>query len=110
MSIDSEDSWPVVPEAQNGSAILYKGYKRLITKIAEKLRKSEILNIAYEHDLPVWYSEVGAAHDPSYTLRVLSLMEGRQLFSPTNLRELSESLSNVGRVDLANMVNDFESK
>ena len=104
-----ETFWPVPPGPEGHSkANLYRGYKRLINNISEKLHKGEVLSLAYQHDLPSWFVEIGPMHEPGYALRVLSQMEGRQVFSPTNLSGLSQSLDTIGRVDLANMIKMFE--
>ena len=103
--------WPIPPGPEgNSRAELYREYKRLINNISEKLRKGEVLSLAYQHDLPAWLVEVGPMHEPGYALRVLSQMEGRQVFSPTNLRELAESFKTIGRVDLVNTLKLFEGR
>lgn len=105
-----EDTFWPIPAGSEGllKVELYRGYKKLINIIAEKLRKGEVLSLAYQHDLPAWFVEVGPMHEPGYALRVLSQMEGRQIFSPTNLKELTQSLETIGRCDLGNMVKTFE--
>ncbi len=105
-----EETFFPIPFGSEGHsrANLYRGYKRLINNISEKLHKGEVLSLAYQHDLPSWFVEIGPMHEPGYALRVLSQMEGRQVFSPTNLRGLSQSLDTIGRVDLVNMIKTFE--
>ena len=106
-----EEFWPILPGPQKENYTkLYRGYKRLINTISEKLRKGDVLSLAYQHDLPVWYSEVGPMHEPGYALRVLGQMEGMEIFSPTNLDDLIQGLDTIGRVDLGNMVRAFESE
>ena len=113
LSPDSEESfWPVVPvesHAQN-FAELYRGYKKLINTISEKLRKQEVLSLVYQYDLPSWYSEIGPTFEPCYALRVLIQMESMQIFSPTSLAGLARALEDVGRSDLSNSIRTFESK
>ena len=106
-----EEFWPILPGPQKENYTkLYRGYKRLINTISEKLRKGDVLSLAYQHDLPVWYSEVGPMHEPGYALRVMGQMEGMEIFSPTNLGDLIQGLDTIGRVDLGNMVRAFESE
>lgn len=101
--------WPIPAGPEGTSRVeLYRGYKKLINTISEKLRKGEVLSLAYQHDLPSWFVEVGPMHEPGYALRVLSQMEGRQIFSPTSLKELVQSLETIGRFDLGNIVKTFE--
>ena len=106
---EKEAFWPVAPGPEGQRrAELYRGYKRLVNCISEKLHKSEVLSLAYEHDLPAWFIEIGPMHEPGYALRVLSQMEGRQVFSPTNLTDLVQSLNGIGRIDLGNQVKAFQ--
>lgn len=112
LSPESDESfWPALPNSQDQNyAILYRGYKRLVNSIAEKLRKTEVLSLVYQYDLPMWYSEVGPLHEPGLALRVLSRMEGMQVFSPTRLSELAQSLKDIGRADLSETILTFQSK
>ena len=112
LSPESDESfWPALPNSQDQNyAILYRGYKRLVNSIAEKLRKTEVLSLVYQYDLPMWYSEVGPLHEPGLALRVLSRMEGMQVFSPTRLSELAQSLEDIGRADLSEAILTFQSK
>lgn len=107
-SLPEDAFWPTSPGSKD--ARLYKDYKRLINTISEKLRRTEVLSLVYQHDLPMWFSEVGVVHEPGFALRVLSVMEGRKLISPANLDTLSQSLELIGRVDLKEKVQIFESK
>ena len=112
-SPESEESfWPVVPVAPQAHdfAQLYRGYKKLINNISEKLRKQEVLSLVYQYDLPSWYSEIGPTFEPCYALRVLIQMESMQIFSPTCLAGLARALEDVGRSDLSNSIRNFESK
>ena len=106
MSIDSEEAfWP----GTNGDhQQLYRGYKRLVYSISERLRRQEVLSLVYQYDLPSWYIEVGPTYEPGHALRVLVQMESMQIFSPTSLRELAQALDGLGRADLAKMVKEFE--
>lgn len=112
LSPESDESfWPTLPNSQDQNyAVLYRGYKRLVNSIAEKLRKTEVLSLVYQYDLPMWYSEVGPLHEPGLALRVLSRMEGMQVFSPTRLSELAQSLEEIGRADLSETIRTFQSK
>lgn len=106
MSLDSDEAfWP----GTNGDhQQLYRGYKRLIYAISERLRRQEVLSLVYQYDLPTWYIEVGPTYEQGHALRVLAQMESMQIFSPTNLRELGQALEALGRADLAKTVGEFE--
>ena len=87
---------------------LYRGYKRLVNTISERLRRQEVLALVYQYDLPTWYIEVGPTYEQGHALRVLVQMESMQIFSPTNLGELAQALKDLGRADLARMISEFE--
>jgi hypothetical protein len=103
--------WPTFPASFDPLyAAVYKDYKKLINCIANKLRRSEVLAIVYQNDMPMWFSEVGPMKEPGYALRVLSQLEGKNEFSPTNLTPLAQLMEDIGRIDLKESVCNFESK
>ena len=85
-------------------------YRKLIDDISTRLFKENALRLANLYELPSWYFEIGPSKDPSYALRVLMALEGKGLYSPSNLKGLVEALKNIEREDLCTVVNEFISK
>ena len=67
-------------------------YRKLIDDISTRLFKENALRLANLYELPSWYFEIGLSKDPSYALRVLMALEGKGLYSPSNLKGLVEAL------------------
>ena len=86
---------------------LYLEYRRLVNSISEQLRNENAHRLAYTYQLPAWYYEDPGAHDATYTLKVLTALEGKGVYSPRNLRGLAEALESVQRKDLSKTVEEF---
>ena len=88
---------------------LYRGYRRLVSSVAEQMRKENALSLAYTYELPSWYYD-SRDHDHSYALRVLMALEGKGIYCPENLVGLAEALESVQREDLGKSVREFSGK
>ena len=82
--------------------------RKLIDDISTRLFKENALRLANLYELPGWYFEIGPSKDPSYALRVLMALEGKGLYSPSNLKGLVEALKNIERENLCTVCGEVD--